>query len=74
MGFRRVLDRTPRRSRFIVQLKSRFFLADLDAALTFMDIAETRADEEMRRRNCQNAWYGHNTVSRLMQNVTLNDA
>jgi hypothetical protein len=28
-----------------------FLLIDLDAALTFMDIAETTGDEEIRQRN-----------------------
>ena len=51
-----------------------FLLVDLDTALTFIDIAETTADEETRRRNFHNARYAYDTVLRLMQKVTLDDA
>jgi hypothetical protein len=50
-----------------------FLLADLDAALTFLDVAKTTTNEETRKRNFQNARHAYDTVVELMQKVTLND-
>ena len=52
----------------------KFLLADLDTALTFIDIANTTGNEEMRQRNSQNARCAYDTVLQLMQKVTLDDA
>ena len=51
-----------------------FLLVDLDTALTFMDIAETTGNEETRQRNFENARYAYDSILRLMQKVTLDDA
>ena len=51
-----------------------FLLVDLDTALTFMNIAETTGNEELRQRNIQNARNAYDTVLQSMQNVTLDDA
>jgi hypothetical protein len=39
----------------------RFLLVDLEAALTFLDIATTTSDEEIRQRNCPNARHAYDT-------------
>ena len=52
----------------------KFLLVDLDAALTFMDIAEATRNEEIRQRNYQNARDACDTVFQLIQKVTLDDA
>ena len=51
----------------------KFLLADLDTALTFIDIANTTGNEEMRQRNAQNARCAYDTVVQLMQRIPLDD-
>ena len=48
-----------------------FLLADLDTALTFLDIAKTTTNEETRQRNFENARKAYDTVLQLMQKLSL---
>jgi hypothetical protein len=50
----------------------KFLLVDLDAALTFLDIAKTTSDEEIRQRNYQNALHAYDTVCQLRKKAKLN--
>jgi hypothetical protein len=47
-----------------------FVLADLDLALTFMDVAGTSHISETTRRNHTNARTAYDTVLRLLENLT----
>lgn len=44
-------------------------LTDLDAALTFLDVAEVTGIEETARRNHHNARRAYDTVLHLLQNL-----
>jgi hypothetical protein len=46
-----------------------FLLADLDVALTFMDISETTHSEETAHRNHNNARKAYNTVLHLSERL-----
>jgi len=46
-----------------------FLLADLNTALTFLDVSEVTGLEESRRRNRQNARHVYDTVVRLVPKV-----
>ena len=48
-----------------------FLLADLDTALTFMDVAEVSRNEETVRRNHQNAHRALETVLHLREKLVL---
>jgi hypothetical protein len=48
-----------------------FLLADLEAALTFLNVAQTSGNAETVIRNHENARHAHDTVARLLQRVTL---
>jgi len=50
-----------------------FLLADLAAALTFLDVAEVTELEESRTRNRQKARYVYDTVIRLMPKVATSN-
>ena len=47
-----------------------FLLADLDLALTFMDIAATSGIEETAHRNHKRARYAYDTALRLLRRLT----
>jgi hypothetical protein len=47
-----------------------FVLTDLDAALTFMDIAARSGIEETVQRNHKNARHAYDIVLRLLQHLT----
>lgn len=47
-----------------------FVIADLDLALTFMDVAEVSHIEDTVRRNHNNAHKAYHTVLRLLENLT----
>ncbi len=51
-----------------------FLLIDIDAALTFMDVAETTNSDETRQRNFKNARHAYDTVLQLMHTAGLNAA
>jgi len=46
-----------------------FLLADMAAAMTFLDLADTTQSQETRNRNHKNACLAFETVSRLMPRV-----
>ena len=46
-----------------------FLLADLETALTFMDVAETSDDPKIKQRNYTNARVAYDTVVRLLPKV-----
>jgi hypothetical protein len=43
-----------------------FLLTDLETALTFMDVAQTSRDQEIKQRNHANAHLAYDTVIRLL--------
>jgi hypothetical protein len=52
----------------------RFVIADLDAALTFMDLADTSGIVETKRRNHRNARKAYDTVIGLLENLVPDTA
>ena len=48
-----------------------FLIADLDVALTFMDVAHTSGDEEIVARNYRNARKAYGTVMEFLSKLTL---
>lgn len=48
-----------------------FLMAELDTAMTFLDVAETTSSEENRSRNCGNARIAYETVMRMRERVLL---
>jgi hypothetical protein len=47
-----------------------FVMVDLDAALTFMDVADASRVSEIRQRNHQNARKAYETAGRLLQKLS----
>jgi hypothetical protein len=46
-----------------------FLLTDLDTALTFLDVAQTSGDQEVKQRNHTNARLAYDTVTRFLPKV-----
>ena len=46
-----------------------FLLTDLETALTFMDVAQTSGDQEIKQRNHKNAHLAYDTVIGLLSKV-----
>ena len=46
-----------------------FLLTDLDTALTFLDVAHTSGDQEIKQRNHKNARVAYDAVTRLLPKV-----
>ena len=46
-----------------------FLLTDLETALTFMDVARTSGDQEIKQRNHTNAHLAYDTVIRFLPKV-----
>jgi hypothetical protein len=46
-----------------------FLLTDLETALTFMDVAQTSGDQEIKHRNYTNARVAYDTVTRFLPKV-----
>ena len=46
-----------------------FLLTDLDAALTFMDVAAVSGIGETKKRNYENAYHAYRTVLRLLDKL-----
>lgn len=57
------------RSKTLNKTGVEFLLTDLDAALTFMDIADGWENEQKARRNRENARKAYETVLRHLRNV-----
>lgn len=51
-----------------------FLLADIAAALTFLNVAEVTQSESSRKRNCGNALRAYQTVLRLRLKVAPSEA
>jgi hypothetical protein len=50
-----------------------FLITDVDLGFTFMDVAETSKDDEVIRRNRQNARKVYDTALRLLSKLSLNN-
>jgi hypothetical protein len=46
-----------------------FLLTDLETAFTFMDVAQTSGDQEVKQRNHTNARLAYDTVTRFLPKV-----
>ena len=46
-----------------------FLLTDLETGLTFMDVAQTSGNQEIKQRNHTNAHVAYDTVIRLLPKV-----
>jgi hypothetical protein len=51
-----------------------FLRADLDLANSFLDIADTTRQVNVRNRNIANAWKAHDAVVRLAPKVGIKDS
>lgn len=64
--------RTEEEFRDFTQTRVDFLLADLDLAMTFLDVAKTSMLERTKRRNYHNARAAYDTVMHLLEALEPN--
>lgn len=71
------MESAPKSARLVLEQSHRvgvqFLLADMAAALTFLNVADVTQSEDTRNRNRQNALLAYRTVVRLWHRVTPSD-